>query len=457
MSGAALELAVQVPRMRITSLWTLVALASIACSGVADSTPGAEAKAKPETAKASGTSAKTPTPETTPPPDTSALDLAAADKKAIARMKIGAVDKTELAARRTQMVGALNEGRKLVKAGDFAGGIAKYEALLAIDPHYGPALGELGWAEFNAEKYDDAQAHTQRALAETDDANKRGMLLYNLGRIAEARGQSEAALGHYQASLAARPNDVVAKRLAELQAVSPTPVDDPVGDPAARSSGLVALATGLADLAAMCGAIEADSLCSSASCERVEMPAGKPEIGMLHADDGMLGCWQPIMSTPSGWVVFEVAMINQHGSEVDQDVDRVTSRIEQNDAGEFLILEFSDHIYERVWSEADFESEDDEFPDWISTDREAVIVCRRDGAPACTSAITLRSQFTGPEDSGETSSYAASFSLRGDVIVIGEVSTKGVITLGSDGGGWDGYMTLPAGEYPFADLAKPSR
>ncbi|MCA9634583.1 MAG: tetratricopeptide repeat protein, partial [Myxococcales bacterium] len=70
----------------------------------------------------------------------------------------------ELRETREALRDALNEGRRLVKEGDYAGGVARYEGLLAIDPHYGPALGELGWAAFKAGDLKKAQAMTLRAL-----------------------------------------------------------------------------------------------------------------------------------------------------------------------------------------------------------------------------------------------------------------------------------------------------
>jgi tetratricopeptide (TPR) repeat protein len=441
--------------MRFASLSILVSLASLGCPAANDSSP--------TDAKATAADAKSPATDNGKPAESP--DTAVAEKRAGAKAKITGVDKAALAERRTKMVTVLNEGRKLVKDGDVAGGIAKYEALLAIAPHYGPALGELGWAEFKAGKLDDANAHTLRALSETKDPNKLGMLLYNLGRIAEDRFQRDAAIGHYQASLALRPNDTVAKRLADLQAAAPTtppiapplPVLPPPLPPIAGAepdrSGLALLGKNLADLTALCELAGRDSMCGvDASCELVGTPDGATGHGLLNADDmGMVRCWYPVVSTPTGSWLFELALLGQHGSEVDQNVDDIGSRIESNEAGQFLVIEVSDHLYERMWS--DLENEDEE-PLWNSTEREAVIFCRLDGEPACTSALTLDLAFVGDEETTQSGSYSAKVELRGGMIIVSDVvisNTGGVDVsqLGTD------QLMLPAGEYTFAELAKP--
>jgi tetratricopeptide (TPR) repeat protein len=443
--------------MRFTSLSILVSLASLGCPATPDppppdvTSPKADAKspaidAQPES--------KAPATDTGKPADSP--DTAVAEKRAAAKTKITSVDESALAERRTQMLAMLNEGRKLVQDGDAAGGIAKYEALLAIAPHYGPALGELGWVEFKAGKLDDANAHTLRAVSATEDPNKLGMLLYNLGRIAEERGQRDAAIGHYQASLALRPNDTVAKRLADLQAAAPTEPPLPVPPPTLPSvagaepdrSGLALLGNDLANLDALCELAGRDSLCGEGSgCELVATPDGATGHGLLNVEDtGIVRCWYPVVSTPTGSWLFDLAVLGQHGTEVDQDVDHVGSRIERNEAGQFLVIEISDHLYERDWSELESEGE---FPSWDSTERKSVIFCRLDGEPACTSALTLELSFERMTEAGK---YFAKVELRGATIVVSEVVTSGTVL---DADIDLEPLMLPAGEYAFAELAKP--
>ncbi|MCA9719311.1 MAG: tetratricopeptide repeat protein, partial [Myxococcales bacterium] len=107
-------------------------------------------------------------------------------------------DAATLQETRAQLLAALNEGRAHVKAGRHDEGIEKFEALLKIDPHHRAALSELGWAEFKAGRHDVARAHTLRALSLAEEPGQRGMLQYNLGRVAEARSQPSVALAHYE-------------------------------------------------------------------------------------------------------------------------------------------------------------------------------------------------------------------------------------------------------------------
>lgn len=424
--------------MRTTSILILACLTTIACSGSSPSDSSSQAK------PTDGEHASKPNPATELAAETEPDREAIAAKRAKARAEIAA-DQAKLQATRTQMLAALNQGRKLVKDGQLEAGIAEYQKLLAIDPHHGPALGELGWAEFKTGKLDDAHGHTLRALSVAVEPDKRGMLLYNLGRIAEQRGQTEAAIGHYQDSLAARPNDTVAARLASLAPDRPAPAVAAETAP----TGLRAIVSGALDFASACEQAARDSLCGSGDCELLATPDGDDGWGTLQFDDYGLACWHPAVKTPAGWVVFEAALIAQHGSEVHQDVDALESRIISNDAGEFLLFEYSDHIYERTWDSIDELDEDGRYPADDTTDSEGVILCRRDGAaPRCTVPITTDYEFVG--DQGETRAhYSADFELRGDTLVLTNVQREGKLRE------WvvDAYHLLDAGEHSFEQLA----
>lgn len=414
--------------MRTPSLLPLACFVSIACSG-SDS----------KSSDSSGASADKPTGPALAdkPDDVSKPDISAA--RAQAKAKIATVEPSELQARRKQMLAALNEGRKLVKDGKIEAGIAKYQELLAIDPHYGPALGELGWAEFQSGKLDDAHAHTLRALSAATDDKKRGMLLYNLGRIAEERSQPDAAIDHYRESLRVRPNDTVAARLAKL---APDGAIAAAAPPA--HAGLAVLGSGLASLEAVCELAVRESWCEE-DCSVVASPAGDDSWGALHlVEFGMMACWNPIVKTSGGWVLFETAILGQHGSEIDQGVDVITGRVVSNEAGEFLLIEYSDHIYERDWEVVDLDDDLVAIPSVDSTDSEALIICRRD-APRCTSPIISKYEFSN-DDGSVRSSYSAEVTLRGDTIVISNVQREGKLP-----------DLLGAGEYPFAELAAARR
>lgn len=115
---------------------------------------------------------------------------------------------------------ALAEGRTQHKKGDYKAAMAAFEKALAIDPDDPRALAELGWAAFFAKDLETAEAKTQAALQRTRDANGRGSVLYNLGRIAEERGKKDEAVALYQRSLRERPNTTVRDRLAKLDPAS---------------------------------------------------------------------------------------------------------------------------------------------------------------------------------------------------------------------------------------------
>lgn len=120
---------------------------------------------------------------------------------------------------------ALADGRALHRKGDYRAAMAAFERALAIDPDDPRALAELGWAAFFARDLDVAEARTRAALARTVDAGGKGSVLYNLGRIAEERGDSAEAVALYRQSLHERPNDTVRDRLARLDPAAVTVYD----------------------------------------------------------------------------------------------------------------------------------------------------------------------------------------------------------------------------------------
>jgi tetratricopeptide (TPR) repeat protein len=149
--------------------------------------------------------------------------------------------KEELAKARKRYLKKLNEGRTLTKAKKYAEGIATYREALEVDPDDPTLLAELGWAAFLSGDLQLARRTSHMALRYARSDRQRGMLLYNLGRIAEEDGMKELAAGHYRASLERRDNETVKKRLAAL---------DPPEPPEQR--GIAFIGEGLADLGAVC-------------------------------------------------------------------------------------------------------------------------------------------------------------------------------------------------------------
>ncbi len=202
----------QTPRRVLTAAFSLLVLVGLgACDRLTgdaadkpaeQATPDAKADATPD-AKADATPAES--------------DAKVADT----RMKEPPLPSAEeLATQRAALLAALNEGRKLVKAKDYAAGIAKYEEALKINPAHGTTLSELGWALFLKGDHERAEKALRDALHHVHAPKTRGALLYNLGRALEELKQPEEAARAYKDSLELRPNKVVQKRLATLEAAT---------------------------------------------------------------------------------------------------------------------------------------------------------------------------------------------------------------------------------------------
>ncbi|MCA9719819.1 MAG: tetratricopeptide repeat protein, partial [Myxococcales bacterium] len=131
--------------------------------------------------------------------------------------KADAASAEELAKTR-ELLALLNEGRAHVKAKRYAEGVAKYEEALKLDPAHGATMSELGWAAFLSGDLPRAEETLRGALRYVHAPKTRGALLYNLGRVLEDRARPDEAARAYAESLEVRPNDVVQKRLASLEA-----------------------------------------------------------------------------------------------------------------------------------------------------------------------------------------------------------------------------------------------
>ncbi|PRP93839.1 Tetratricopeptide repeat protein [Enhygromyxa salina] len=133
-----------------------------------------------------------------------------------------ALAKAELAALMRTHGGQLERGRSLARQGDYRRAIEVFRVALDERPDEPGLLGELGWAAFLADQHNLARRATREALRLESNPDKRGSLLYNLGRVAEALGRDDEARVAYRRSLAARPSsDIVSARLAALEARRP--------------------------------------------------------------------------------------------------------------------------------------------------------------------------------------------------------------------------------------------
>jgi tetratricopeptide (TPR) repeat protein len=221
---------------------------------------------------------------------------------------------SEIAAQRKRMLAALNEGRALVKKGEHAAGIAKYREVLAIDGSDPTALAELGWAAFLANDLELAASATEHALQFSRADKQRGMLLYNLGRVFEARGDTEGARERYARSLAARPNKTVQARLEAIEAAAKGMTAAPAGP---RS--LAVLTKGLPSLTAVCDHLLTKE-CASHRMFEDEPCSCDPKLGtestdgtwglvsMLTSPMGGSEALFPVSKEAGGWTLLDAAV-----------------------------------------------------------------------------------------------------------------------------------------------------
>jgi tetratricopeptide (TPR) repeat protein len=111
----------------------------------------------------------------------------------------------------------LAEGRRLTRDGEFAAAVAAYDAAIALDGKLARAWSERGYARLLAGDLEGAQADLEDALPLDEGASFRAAVQFNLGQVAEKRGDKAAAKTAYEASLALREHEGVQKALARVQ------------------------------------------------------------------------------------------------------------------------------------------------------------------------------------------------------------------------------------------------
>lgn len=119
---------------------------------------------------------------------------------------------------RTKAKVAVEEGRTLTRAGDFAAAIAQYDLAIELDPTLSRAWSERGYARLLAGDFDAAKADLDAALPLDEGAGFRAAVRFNLGQVAEKRGDATTAAAEYEASLALREHEGVRKALARVKA-----------------------------------------------------------------------------------------------------------------------------------------------------------------------------------------------------------------------------------------------
>lgn len=351
----------------------------------------------------------------------------------------------------------LDEGRAKTKAGQYQDGIALYNEALAVEPSNPAALAELGWAAFQAEQLDLAQGATTRALLYSRKSEQQGMILYNLGRIAEARGDHAAALAHYRDSLARRANETVQKHLDALLAKA---------EVAPAHAGLARLATGVASLAAVCSDLVRDRCGDvftfdgqcACSVTQGDEAGGYALVQVGEADAVENAMWFPAVRTSAGWTVFEsVAWIYNPGAfgifEEGTWATPETRDLLPGGDPEWVLR------FEKSRSDSDMGINEFETEDLAMT-----LVCAREGEQAwCTEPLLLASsyarevEFLDGDGEGEDAIVheglpkSMKFSCT---IELGEqVVIKDVVGIDDAETGWIANLDArPAGSYPLVEL-----
>lgn len=115
---------------------------------------------------------------------------------------------------RSRYLAALDEGRRLHRAGDYAGAMQALGRALDLIPGDPRALSELGWAALFAGRMAEAESALRKAeAAAADDTDLLASILYNQGRVAEAQGHAPEAVALYQRSLWLRPHPATYRHL----------------------------------------------------------------------------------------------------------------------------------------------------------------------------------------------------------------------------------------------------
>lgn len=170
---------------------------------------------------------------------------------------------------------ALQAGRQAAEAKDYDQAIAQFGTALKLDPNHPGALGELGWVAFRKGELELAHAATMKAMSHVKSPARKGALLYNLGRIEEAQGRLEHALDLYHRSLSVRDDDLVAKRVVEVEGRLAA-ADAPPSPPAYTSIDALCEAE-LLDLV-VCPEDDEEGVCGCSAEKTIENPSAEGVI-----------------------------------------------------------------------------------------------------------------------------------------------------------------------------------
>jgi len=371
---------------------------------------------------------------------------------------------------RKRFLAALDAGRVASKSGAYTEAIARFREALVVNPTNAAALGELGWAALKAGDLTLAETATAPAPRYADVDTQRASLLYNLGRVAEAREKKDVAIAYYRRSLELRDNDTVRERLKAIG-----------GDAAAPPSlGLARVGSTFETLdsacsvltAAKCSAPEAEGDTTTCSCApTLEATQFGGEVGLLVftvSDGPEERSWHPIFKTRSGWVLFDAAEweYNPGALGIFEEIERVSGEVlgtlgEEGDAQQrFVRFSFSKSRRDSDMGICELE---------LETHSLSVVCGARGDEVACTAPVleahsftrelereicdeeTLRGLTEPPSQQKRTYTAEVSWTMTPvPALVVANVSTSGDPTIGF------AYrpLMLPAKTYTFEELSR---
>jgi hypothetical protein len=229
----------------------------------------------------------------------------------------------------------LHDGRALEDKHKLADAIAKFKECRGLDAEDAAVLSELGWTAYQAKDLALAEEATRKSIAAAQAPNIKGASLYNLGRILEDKNDSKGAIAAYKDSLRARPNAVVAKRLAGLDAAAaarlapftPSQLMGPyrgISDYCKKELDAYKTASGADECT--CG--EAVQATSAASTGKPSGPIEEARAFWIHCDpDANLRHNELLLGVRTGanwWVVDDQGLDFDETSHCDHDLDKST-------------------------------------------------------------------------------------------------------------------------------------
>ncbi len=111
----------------------------------------------------------------------------------------------------------VNEGRALTKAKRYADAIGAFDVAIAMDSASARAWSGRGYAKLLAGDLQGAEADLREALKHDASAKFQAAVSFNLGEVAERRGDRAAAVRHYERALELAPSDAARRRLEALR------------------------------------------------------------------------------------------------------------------------------------------------------------------------------------------------------------------------------------------------